>query len=326
MGRALGWALGLALLGVPGARADITLTPETAESTGVTPARNWAESAASLRRAWERSPSTETALELSKALVFLGRREEALQVLSQAELHARGGVQKAIAARARIVSRQFLTHATFQLHQDGLNFMRARKYRAARQRFEKALESEKDNVEVLVRLGQCLLLEGDRDAAAERLRLARRFNSDEAEVGLWLGRVFQLRGELEPALAELKAAKLGLPRSEEAQVWLAEALEASGARAVAMAQLERDLRDSPLNVRSLITLARMRFDGSGADAAALRQVSKELQLVRSRLAQYEAPRPEGAEFVLDLREPREVKSLLEELEEKLEKRQSAPQG
>ena len=172
-------------------------------------------------------------LDLARALVYSGRREEAMTVLGQILARKKGSAKKDLIRRERVFSRIFLTNAAFQIHQDGLNLLLAGKYRQAREKFEKALEQDPANVEVLTRLSQCLVLSGDYDSAAERLRLARRLNPFEPEVRLWLGWALKERGELRDALMELKSSYQELPSSETAAVWYAEALNDVGQKPAA---------------------------------------------------------------------------------------------
>jgi tetratricopeptide (TPR) repeat protein len=141
----------------------------------------------------------------------------------------------------------FLSNESFQGYQDGVNLLNNGKFRPARDRFEKALGQEPDNVEILIRIAQCLLLEQDEDSAAERLKLARKLNPFEPEIRLWLGRAMHRRGELRKAIAELRVAHQELKGSELAPTWYAEALLASGQRASAISVLEKDVQEYPFH-------------------------------------------------------------------------------
>lgn len=190
----------------------------------------------------------------------------------------------------------FLTNTTFQLYQDGINQLDAGHYRAAREKFQKALEKESDNVEILVRLGQCLMLEGDEDSAAERLRLARKLNPFEPEIKLWLGRALQKRGELKPALENLREAATELSDSELAALWYAEALFASGKKSIAIQHLESAAQRSPMHLEILVALARLKLDsalaGESRREETLWAARRDLQLAVSRFSAY---KPVGTE-------------------------------
>lgn len=289
--------------------------------------RKWAEAAIVLRSILKRSPDfVPGAIELARALVYSGRREEALAVLGQAAARHQGPRRAALIDRAHVIGRLFLTTRAQQVFQEGLNLLETGKYRPARERFEQALEAEPDNVEVLARIGQCLVLEGDNDSAAERLRLAKRLDPFEPEVGLWLGRALHQRGELSQALVELKAAYDGLERSERAALWYADALVASGARRAAVTLLAEDSKAEPFHLAGLLVLARLRvelFRESGTDS--LWNARKDLQVALSRLPKYGTPELGRfeSELGLDLREsPADLKgkinALLAQLDARLE--------
>jgi thioredoxin-like negative regulator of GroEL len=247
----------------------------------------WAEAAIVLRSVSRKNPDfLAGAMELARALVYSGRREEALGVLGQAASRQKGPRREALEGRLRVLSRLFVTQRTQQIYQEGLNLMMVGKYRPARERFEKALESEPDNIEILTRIGQCLVLEGDMDSAAERLRLARKLDPFEPEVRLWLGRALHQRGELAEALEELKAAHEGLDASERAPVWYADALVKSGNRKAAVAVLEEDAAQQPFHLIGILTLAKLRTQLFKDGADSLWGARKDLQVALSRLPKY----------------------------------------
>jgi tetratricopeptide (TPR) repeat protein len=262
--------------------------------------KKWVEAVVVLRSQLKdpgHPPSTE--LDLARALVYSGRREEAMTVLGQILARKKGNAKKDLIRRERVFSRIFLTNAAFQTHQDGLNFLLAGKYRQAREKFEKALEQDPANVEVLTRLSQCLVLSGDYDSAAERLRLARRLNPFEPEVRLWLGWALKERGELRDALMELKSSYQELPSSETAAVWYAEALFDVGQKPAALQILDDDVSRHPGHVWSLLTASRFRsLDATSEDAGASSwRIRKDLQLAQSRLPLYESNALESASLL-----------------------------
>lgn len=264
----------------PGAGLDGDIGPEYPEARELLKARKWQEAAIVLKSLVRKNPENEgLTLALVRSLTYSGRREEALSLLNTTR----------DSSRVRVISRMFLTSATFQQYQDGINLMSAGKFRAARERFEKALLQEPDNAEVLIRLGQCLLMEKDEDSAAERLKLARKLNPFEPELKLWLGRAMHQRGEMKEALEELKAAHQELKGSERAAIWFAEALFSAGQRASAMQHLEKDVAREPYHVSALMALARMRLESAMRESQPLWTARKELQLVSSRLPQYVSP-------------------------------------
>jgi tetratricopeptide (TPR) repeat protein len=305
------------------------------EATALLKRRQWAEAAIALRSVLNREPRLLPAImDLGDALTQSGRREEALGMINAAIMREKGPRRAQLLEKLSVLSRLFLTNATFQLYQDGLNLLRVRKYKPARERFEKALAQEPDNVEILVRLGQDLVLENENVAAAERLKLARKFNPFEPETHLWLGRAFQEQGELADAVQELRLARADLKDSELAPAWYADALFAEGNREAAVEALESDVKAHPLHLSGLFMLVEFRLadlppedksaqdsgHGSGEASRALWSVRQDLQLVISRLPQYESDQPRfESELGLELRKPEdEFKSELRKLMQKVD--------
>lgn len=255
--------------------------------------RKWPEAAIVLRSLLRKSPESSVTMDLVRALTYAGRREEALSLLGQAASREKKAPRlEQLVKRTRVLSRLFLTNSSFQIYQDGLNLMRAAKYRAARERFEKALEVEPDNVEVLVRIGQSLLLEKDEDSAAERLKLAKKLNPYEPQVRLWLGQAMYRRGELREAVEEFRLAHQELTGSQLAPLWFAQSLRALGSRDAAIKVLETDVVSNPEHLQSLILMAQIRLETASRDPQPLWAARKDLQVAVSRIAAYEnAPFP-----------------------------------
>lgn len=260
--------------------------------------RRWSEAVVVLRGVLKRSPEfTPAAVGLASALAYSNRREEALSILNQSIARERGKTRDSLIERSRVLSKIFLTQATFQLYQDGLNLLFVKKTRLAQEKFEKALIAEPDNVQILTRVGQCLLLQGDHDSASERLRLARRLNSYEPEIRLWLGRALSQRGELKEALQELSSARLSLADSETAAIWFADALESSGQTAAAIQALDESTKKNPDEVEALLEVAllRRKVDPQG-------NFSRDLRLGLGRLKNYPAiEKSRTDDLVLDVR-------------------------
>jgi Flp pilus assembly protein TadD len=275
---------------------QVDLNSDYSQAKQLLTQRKWEEAAIILRGIFKKNPEfTSSAMDLARALAYSGRREEALTVLAHASTHLSGARRKAVINRSRVLSRIFLTQQASQIYLEGLTLLQTQKYRPARERFEKSLELEPDNVEILMRVGQCLVLEGDNDSAAERLRLARRLNPYEAEVKLWLGHAMHLRGELTEAVEELKVAYAGLEGSERAPIWYAQALVSADQRKNALVLLVQDLKIQPFHLLALVTLAQLRAQASrGDEKEELAEARKDLQLAESRLAL--SPTPDGAHF------------------------------
>lgn len=290
--------------------------------------RLWPEAAIVFRSILRRGPAPlSVSFGLTQALIYSGRREEAIRVLERL-LSAKKKEQDPLLLqnRIRVISRLFLSNQVFQIYQDGLNLMEPGKYRLARERFEKSLELEPNNAEVLLRMGQCLVLEHDYDSASEQLRLAKRLNSYEPEIALWLGRALVERGELKEALAELRWAKKELSRSERAVLWYAEALVLNGQKSQAMQVMEQDLQSQVFHLNALFALAKLRLTKNFPDYSTLWVARKELQLLLSRLDQVSSSQESinfeseiGVELTRATREMREdAEKLVKWVDEKIQ--------
>jgi tetratricopeptide (TPR) repeat protein len=247
----------------------------------------WNEALDTFRELLKTEPdSPEILAGVSKALAYLGRRNEGLHLLNHSIRHQKGLGRAFLIRRVRTLSRVFTLNKTFQLYQDGLNFMAAKKYRNAREKFGLALIDEPDNVEILTRLGQSLILDGDSYKAAGILRTATGLNDFEPQIHLWLGRaLFQIK-QMKEAVLFLSSAHKDLPESELASVWLADALAATGQENAAIRLLDRDIQVSPLHVMSLVKVSRLRFVGAHSDPHTLGIAKRDLQLATSRLEKY----------------------------------------
>lgn len=239
---------------------DLPQSLDFSEARALLEQQKWAEAAIVLRNLVRRRPDFQPAwLSLARALAYSGRREEALSAYAQGVSRTPERERKPLVRRVRTLSRVFLTHATLQLHQDGVNLLVMRKFRAAADKLDRALSQEPDNVEILTRLGQAQFLDGDADSASERLRLARKLNPHEPQIRLWLGRALHQRGELNEAADELRIALTELPRAPLAALWYAEALQSLGHRKAALQVLDRDVLENPGDrMLSKISLARLR--------------------------------------------------------------------
>jgi tetratricopeptide (TPR) repeat protein len=308
----------------PRAQLQIPRNANFYEAEQLLAKQKWAEAAIVLRSVLKEEPAnTRAAMGLARALVYSGRREEALMVLSQVSERESRAARTALQRRIRLLSRLFISNTSFQTYQDGVNLMVSRKYRPAREKFDQALEQEPDNVEILTRLGQALALEGNHDSAVEKLRLARRLNPHEPEIRLWLGNSMHQRGELAEALVELKAAAQSaeLKDSELGAIWYAEALYANGQKALALHVLEENAKNRPEHLSTLLASARLRI---GSDSRSLWAARRDLQLVYSRLPQYPGAETHrlldrlGVELRLTSGEIRErADKLIQQVEEKL---------
>jgi tetratricopeptide (TPR) repeat protein len=261
-------------------------------------------------------------VDLARALIYQGRREEALNVLAEAIRKEKGAKRAWMIRQARVFSRTFMTNATFQLYQDGVNLLMLQKYRQARDKFEKALVAEASNVEILTRLGQAYLLDGDHDSAAEQLKLARHLNPYEPEIRLWLGRSMHLRGELKEGLEELRLSTEELKSSEIAPIWISDALEASSQKGQALEVLEADAKAYPLHVMSLVNAAKLKIQLAEHNSEMLWSARRDFQNALSRLSDYMKMNRELSEGELGLEYPVDEKELRGEIQSSLNKVQS----
>jgi len=153
----------------------------------------------------KRDPRSETDWAgLATALTYLGHRQEALKKLSQAIDHVKSSQREHLLARIKVLSRLFLTNTTFQIYQDGLILLSSRKFKSAQEKFEKALNEEADNVEVLLRLGQITLLEDSPKEALAHFKIAKQLDPYDPGIRLWLGKALHRLGNTHDALSELK--------------------------------------------------------------------------------------------------------------------------
>ncbi len=301
----------------PVSQSEDTANRAYSEAKSLLNKYKWDEAATAFRSLLRNNPkSLPVVLGLSEALIYSNQREEALTLMSQAMNWTSLPQHLLLVQRIRVSSRLFLTNKSFEIYQDGLNLLIGKKYRNAKEKFEKTLMTEPANVEILIRLGQSLVFDNDFDNAIERLKYAKKLNPYEPEIKLWLGRALQQRGAARDALVELREANSELHGSEIASVWLSEVLSSLGQTVSAIRLLERDVRVSPFHILSMINLAKFRLQSARPDAKELWSARKELQLAMSRLDQKEAsnsPRFES-ELSLDLSRPTyEIKGEIQRL-------------
>ncbi len=279
--------------------------------------RKWPEAISILRTLFKSEPiSVPVITSLAMALTYAGNREEALAILNRGAQTIQGDRRKYLIRRIRVLSCLFLTNKTFQIYQDGLNLMMGKKYRAAKERFEKAIVDEPDNVEILTRLGQSFVMDSDPGAAVRNFQFAFKLNEFQPEVRLWLGRALLQQNKFNEAIRELTAANNALHGSELAPLWLAEGLSQGGQVNLAIRLLDNDAKQWPVHVLSLLSLSKLRSQAFHADPQSLWLARKDLQLALSRLDQYAASdlgRYSG-DLVIDTSKPvSEIKSEIQRL-------------
>ncbi len=253
-------------------------------------------------------------LKLSEALSRSGRREEALVLLGQYATQTSGVRQQGLIRRANVLSRMFLTEASFRTHQEGVNLLRALKVDAATEKFNSVFLSEPDNVEVLIRLGQCQLLKKEVTPAIERFRQARRLLPREPEIQLWLGRALQVKGDLTEGLEILLGAYKEFNQKEVAIVWVTEALWGAGQKNKALRILEEEVRRHPEHLWSITRWARYKLSIT-RDPQSLAALRRSLNTALSQVDGYLENRMNETEFTsgLPLIRREELKSEIKSL-------------
>ena len=120
------------------AQADFVRT-QLDEAQVLLSKHKWAEAAIVLRSAIRREPRSASAnADLAKALLYLGRREEALSVLGEAIEQNKGRSRDWLIEQNRVIAKIFVTNATFQSYQDGVDLLSVGKFRPARENSNKS--------------------------------------------------------------------------------------------------------------------------------------------------------------------------------------------
>jgi tetratricopeptide (TPR) repeat protein len=255
-----------------------------------------------MRRQWEKTPSPSLALELSRALLLQGQRSEAMRVLRQSAQSAAPAQKALLERRRRVVSRQFLLAETSGWFQEGMTLLRARKWKAAVGRLEKAWTVEPDNLEVTFRLGQAQTMAGSWVSAIERFREYRNWEPEESAARLWLGRALALHGESEAAQIELRAAWLAMPKIELAQLWYAEFLVSQSQPRAALDVLDQAARVTPHHFEALLLRARLRWEEVRRDPSLASALERDLRQQLTRMQSRRPVRPGSVtgEWALDV--------------------------
>jgi len=230
------------------------------------------------------------ALLLSESLVYLGRREEALnlliQVYSKKETTKKN--KKILVDKIDVLSQVFMTNLTFQSYQDALSKMKDKKFKAALKGFYLMLSKEPKNLQILMRIGQSHFFLKQYSMATELFLEAKALNPHRAEVRLWLGKSLYFKNQFTRALKELKTANKQLKKSELAPVWLSKVLNEQGKLNKAISVLEQDIKKESTHVLSLFELAQLKLQlGQRGSVEKLWESRQALQLALSRFKQYD---------------------------------------
>lgn len=250
--------------------------------------QKWEEASSAYRAVLTVDPkSFQGVIGLALSLTYLEKREEALSILIQATSWTSSKQTEVLKQKIGVISRLFISNKVLQTYQDGMNFLLAKKYGNAREQFEKTIQSEPGNAEVLLRFGQSLVLENEPKLAAQKLEQAKKLNPFESCITLWLGRAYLQSGAVSQAVSELKKIQEGLNGSELAPVWYAEALASSNQLQQAIKVLDKDSKLWPFHLPSMILAARYRLQMNHMESQILWSARKDLQLALSRLDQYD---------------------------------------
>jgi tetratricopeptide (TPR) repeat protein len=221
---------------------------ELEEGKSLNDKRQYEEASVALRATYRKASGpmrSWVAVELARALLFMTRRAEALELIKLALDNVDRSERELLLERARSLSETFLKTEWSQQYERALRLMKDGNYPLAREQLEKLLESERDHPELLLRLGQVLLLQGVVDLAAERLREAARLASWEPEARLWAGRALQVRGEYALALKEFEAALELSGGLEAAWFWMGECLNELGSKRRSLEVLSQAVKRNP---------------------------------------------------------------------------------
>ncbi len=293
----------------------ISSSPNWSDAKQLIKKEKWNEAANVLRVLNLQNPRDASVVDaLSAVLIRIGNRASAVQVLLQFSEKLNSKEKQRMISRSQILSRTFISNAWFERYQEGLNALLGKKYRNAQEKFERVLAEDPQNCEVLIKLGQCLILEGEFDAALQRLSLAKSINPTDSEAILWLGKAYLSRGNSKDALRELRSLDPEMRRTEIAVLATAEAQSLAGQHGLALRTLQLDLDEHPLHVRALVFSAKIKLQTARTDLDALWSARKDLQLAWSRVENYDSDETPDREFGLVTRRSAEdLKSEIQKL-------------
>ncbi|MBS1963434.1 MAG: tetratricopeptide repeat protein [Bdellovibrionales bacterium] len=257
-------------------------------------AQKWSEALPMLKELNEDEPESITiAQDLGQVLLRLNRREEALEILKKYRLNR----------QADIAARAFISKESFRFYQQGLDWLMKHVYPQACERLEHALEKDQAHLDVLLRLAQCEVLDGNADLALKFLDQLERIHGKTPETQLWRARAAALRNHFEEALPIFTALAGGPknpePTNELIPLWWGEALLASGKKTEALATFESDAKANPAHLQTALAAIRLRL-AQAESPHQLLAVDRDLTAWEKLLAARLAQKPKrGAEFVFD---------------------------
>lgn len=276
---------------------------EYEEAQSLLGAQKWGEALPILKKLREEEPDSVTvAQDLSQVLLRLNRREEALEILRKHKLNR----------QADIAARSFISKDTFRFYQQGLDWLSKHAYGQACERFDRALEKDQAHFDVLLRLAQCEVLDGNVDLALKLFDQLERIHGKTTETQLWRARGASLRNRTEeaiPIFASLSAlGKIPEPTNELITLWWGEALVASNQKSAALSIFDADVKRNPGHLQTALAAMRLRL-GQAESPNQILAVERDLtaweKLFATR-AKEKSKSKRGAEFVFDPINPEAV--------------------
>lgn len=191
--------------------------------------KKWDEALAKFTQAIDLNPAyVASYVEFARTAVMAGRRKEGLKKLDAAFAFARSKEERERITRERdSLSDIFYTNDTFQLYQNGLNYLKLERAGSAIDALEKALKAEPDNVLVLSAYARTLRDQERGREAQEVLERALELNDGRPGVRAELAELM-LAQKPERTLSLVKPLLDGDGMSDERTVWIyAQGLSAS---------------------------------------------------------------------------------------------------
>ncbi|MGZ3693455.1 MAG: tetratricopeptide repeat protein [Bdellovibrionota bacterium] len=158
-------------------------------------------------------------IEYARTAVMAGERTKGLQKLTAALEFARSREDRERIGKERdSLSEIFYTNETFQLYQNGLNYLKLDRGSSALEALEKALKTEPDNVMVLTAYGRTLRDQDRIREAQEVLERALVLNDGKREVKVELAEIF-LAAKPEKSLQLIKPMLENLKEERIASIY-----------------------------------------------------------------------------------------------------------
>jgi tetratricopeptide (TPR) repeat protein len=264
-------------------------------------AQKWNEALPILKKLNEDEPNSVTiAQDLAQVLLRLNRREEALELLREHQLNH----------QADIAARSFISKESFQFYQQGLDWLTKHAYPQACERLERALEKDQAHFDILLRLAECEVLDGNPDLALKFFDQLERIQGKTTETTLWRAHSLTLRGHTEESLPLFvslpSGGKVGEPSVELIALWWGETLLAANQKSAALTIFEADLKRYPAHLQTALAAIRLRLlqaESPNQTLAVERDLTAWEKLLASRLIQ----KPKhSSEFVFDPFDPEAI--------------------